>query len=98
VYRHDGKSYDFIEEYLLEYRQFPFSEHDDILDCHSQLFDGEFIAKGETSDKPVNAEDEFEWWRSKAIQAKKPRVPIRYILGNKGIRHRASIPAQESFR
>lgn len=45
TYQHDGKAYDFVQEFLLEYRQFPFSEHDDILDCFSQLWDGEYILK-----------------------------------------------------
>lgn len=41
VYRskYDGKVKNFIEEFKLELLQFPFSEHDDILDCHSQMFE-----------------------------------------------------------
>lgn len=95
VSQHDGKNYDFVQEYLLEYRQFPFSEHDDILDCHSQLFDGEYIEKGKSSPQAEPKEDEFEWWRRKSIEAKSPNR-LRYIFGNKGKFH--SIPAQEAFR
>lgn len=36
---YDGKVRDFVQEYKLEFLQFPFSEHDDILDCHSQMFE-----------------------------------------------------------
>lgn len=43
---YDGKVHDFISEYKLEFLQFPFSEHDDILDCHAQMFE-EQIARGD---------------------------------------------------
>jgi len=39
----DGKAYDFVQLYKLEFLQFPFCEHDDILDCHSQLFEEEVM-------------------------------------------------------
>lgn len=35
----DGKVYNFVQLLKLEYLQFPFTEHDDILDCQSQLFE-----------------------------------------------------------
>ena len=82
VYKFDGKSYDFVQEYLLEYRQFPFSEHDDILDCHSQLFDGDYIIKGVKKEKPKESESKFDWWRKKAIEAKRPQR-TRFSYGNK---------------
>lgn len=95
VYRYDGRSYDFVEEYLLEYRQFPFSEHDDILDCHSQLFDGEYIMKGDKFEKNNEKKDEFEWWRQMAISYRNPKKG-RYIFGMK---HKSfGIPARVSFR
>jgi hypothetical protein len=93
VYRHDGKSYDFVQEYLLEYRQFPFSEHDDILDCHSQLFDGSYLEKG-TKKIEASKDDEFEWWRNQAINAKKPNRK-RYIFGSHKYH---SIPFTEAFK
>jgi len=44
---YDGKVKDFVQEYKLEYLQFPFTEHDDILDCHSQMFEEQMsIIKG----------------------------------------------------
>ena len=89
----DGKVYDFVSQYKLEFLQFPFSEHDDILDCHSQLFDGEFIQKGETS-KTVKSVDMFDWWKNKAIQAYHPRRK-RFVFGQ---RSRVEIPATISWR
>lgn len=96
VYRYDGKSYDFVEEYLLEYRQFPFSEHDDILDCHTQLFDGEYIIKGDKESKPDEKVDEFEWWRQQAINRNK-RGRTRHVFGGKSLQ-KLRIPATISFR
>jgi phage terminase large subunit-like protein len=82
VYTYDGKTYDFVEEYLLELRQFPFSEHDDILDCHSQMFDGEFILKG--SDKAVEkkTDNEFDWFRQMSINSNS-RAKKSFVFGNK---------------
>jgi phage terminase large subunit-like protein len=34
---YDGKVYNFTEQLKLEYLQFPFTEHDDILDCQAQI-------------------------------------------------------------
>lgn len=96
VYRHDGKDYDFVQEYLLEYRQFPFSEHDDILDCHSQLFDGEYIIKGDKKAKPVAEDDEFEWWRSQCISRRKPKKK-EFSYGHKSV-NLGRIPATVSYR
>jgi phage terminase large subunit-like protein len=96
VSKHDGKTYDFVQEYLLEYRQFPFSEHDDILDCHSQLHDGEYIVLGAKKLKPTTSEDdEFEWWRKKAMEFHNPHRK-KFVFGSKlrGTR----IPFTESFR
>jgi len=95
VYKYNGKDYDFVQEYLLEIRQFPFSTHDDILDCHSQAFDGAFVQKGANADKPNVKEDAFEWWRQQAINARKGDRS-RYVFGsrNKNI----GIPATQSFR
>ena len=92
----DGKPYDFVHQYKMEFLQFPFSEHDDILDCHSQLFDGEFIMKGETT-KVEKPKDHFDWWRTKAIESRKTHPRKRYIFGNKGNRH-ISIPSTEGWK
>ena len=95
VYAYNGKTYDFVEEYLLELRQFPFSEHDDILDCHSQLFDGEYILKGTDKAPVVKTETEFDWFRDMAIRSKAHRKSP-YTFGQKG--RYQSIPAQESYK
>jgi len=95
VYKHDGKGYDFIQELLLELRQFPFSEHEDILDCHSQLFDGAYIVKGSKKHKPKTKDNAFDWWRQQAIDAKKkPRS--RYVFGSR--QKKDMIPAGVAFR
>lgn len=88
VYQHDGKSYDLIEELLLEFRQFPFSEHDDILDCFSQLWDGEFIQKGADKPQPKKEDSEFDWWLEQARKEKRRslnslREKSPYVFGKK---------------
>lgn len=45
ISKFDGKVQDFVQLLKLEYLQFPFTEHDDILDCQAQMFD-EPIIKG----------------------------------------------------
>ncbi len=47
---YDGRVYDFVQLYKTEYLQFPYNEHDDILDCHSQMFEEpSLIQKGKKS-------------------------------------------------
>lgn len=43
ISKFDGKVYDFVQLLKLEYLQFPFTEHDDILDCQAQLFEDSII-------------------------------------------------------
>ena len=45
VYRSlfDGKTHDFVQEMKLEILQFPFVEHDDAIDCQSQMFEEELV-------------------------------------------------------
>lgn len=45
VSKFDGRVHDFVQLLKLEYLQFPFTEHDDILDCQAQMFE-EPIIKG----------------------------------------------------
>ena len=45
VSKYDGKVHDFIQEFKIEYLQFPFTEHDDCLDTQAQMFD-EPVIKG----------------------------------------------------
>lgn len=40
---YDGRVYNFIELLKLEYLQFPFTEHDDILDAQAQMFEEQLI-------------------------------------------------------
>lgn len=40
---YDGKLYDFVELLRIEYLQFPFTEHDDILDCQAQMFEEQMV-------------------------------------------------------
>lgn len=39
---YDGKIYDFVQLYKLEFLQHPMNEHDDILDCHAQMYEEPF--------------------------------------------------------
>lgn len=60
--QYDGKVYNFTELLKLEYLQFPFNEHDDILDCQSQIMEEQLI-KGEKSKKPiVNTGKTADYW------------------------------------
>ena len=95
VYKYNGKSYDFVEELLLEFRQFPFSEHDDVLDCMSQLFDGEFIQKGLDKIEPKKEESEFNWWRQQAIDARSTKRN-RHFFGKR--EKFSEIPFTKSFK
>ena len=92
---YDGKMYDFVKEYKLEYLQFPFCLHDDILDCHSQMFDGTYIVKGVKKPQQKKDDSEFDWWRNTAIKNKKPeKTP--YVFGHS--RNRSPIPSIKSYR
>lgn len=62
ISKFDGKVYDFVQLLKLEYLQFPFTEHDDILDCQAQLFE-EHIIKGSKSQeqKPMQVMTADHW-------------------------------------
>lgn len=64
ISKFDGKVYDFVQLLKLEYLQFPFTEHDDILDCQAQMFD-EPIIKGEKQEekKPTSGMTAAAWDR-----------------------------------
>lgn len=54
----DGNTYDFVQDYKLEFLQFPFSEHDDILDAHSQMFEEpSMLIKG----RGENKQEKKQW-------------------------------------
>ena len=76
--------------------RFPSGVHDDIVDCEqilSKMFDF-----GKTVKKEMGADDEFEFWRGKAIEAKKGTIKKKFILGAKGIKRKATVPFTESYR
>lgn len=56
ISKYDGKIYNFVQLLKLEYLQFPFTEHDDILDCQAQLFE-EPLIRGKVVDEPVVTKD-----------------------------------------
>ena len=88
---YDGKTHDFVQEYKMEYLQFPYSEHDDALDCHSQMFE-ETLMKG-TKKVEKKEEDHFMWLRKQSIQSRFP-LKNRFAFGHKTF----GIPAKESWR
>lgn len=51
VSRFDGKVHDFVQLLKLEYLQFPFTEHDDILDCQAQMYDEHIIRGAKVEEK-----------------------------------------------
>ena len=55
ISKFDGKVYNFVQLLKLEYLQFPFTEHDDILDTQAQLFE-EKISRGTKEAQVVRKE------------------------------------------
>ncbi len=91
---YDGKSYDFVQQYRLEFLQFPFTEHDDILDCHSQMFEEELIRGKDL--KGVAPDDLFMKLRQMVIDKRKRtnNYPT-YQFGHKS--SYVEIPCQKSL-
>ena len=82
-----------LENQLL---RFPSGVHDDIVDCEqilSKMFD---YSKQITREK--SPDDEFNFWRGKAIEARKGTIKKKFVLGAKGIKRKATIPFTESYR
>lgn len=64
ISKFDGKVYDFVQLLKLEYLQFPFTEHDDILDCQAQLFDEQIIKGRKVEEKkPTSGMTAADWDR-----------------------------------
>lgn len=62
ISKFDGKVYDFVQLLKLEYLQFPFTEHDDILDCQAQLFDEQIIKGRKVEErKPTHGMTAADW-------------------------------------
>ena len=91
--KYDNKVQDFVSQYKLEFLQFPFSEHDDILDCHSQMFE-EQLSVAEKPRNAVKVRETPQWtaddWEKrydleKQLHSKNPwldKVQIRQKLVN----------------
>lgn len=64
ISKFDGKVQDFVQQLKLEYLQFPFTEHDDILDCQAQMYD-EHIIKGVKAESkaPTSGMTANDWER-----------------------------------
>jgi hypothetical protein len=82
-----------LENQLL---RFPSGVHDDIIDCEqilSKMFDySKAVPKKKTDD------DEFNWWRDRAIEKKKGPVKPKFKLGAKGIKKPSAIPHTVAYR
>lgn len=64
ISKYDGKVHNFIAEMKLEYLQFPFTEHDDILDCQAQMFDEPWIKGKKTEEvKKTSGMTAADWDR-----------------------------------
>lgn len=64
ISKFDGKVYDFVQLLKLEFLQFPFTEHDDILDCQAQLFEEHIIRGTKKVDKaPTSGMTAAAWDR-----------------------------------
>ncbi len=64
ISKFDGKVYDFIQLLKIEYLQFPFTEHDDILDCQAQMFDEPFVKGRKTEEvKQTSGMTAADWDR-----------------------------------
>ena len=59
---HDCKVYNFTELLRLEFLQFPFNEHDDILDCQSQIMEEQLIKGEKTAVKVASNERTADDW------------------------------------
>ena len=65
----DNKTQDFVQQYRLEYLQFPYTEHDDILDCHSFGFDDPSMLMRGTAEK--TKEQQKDWNKRTADEIEK---------------------------
>jgi phage terminase large subunit-like protein len=88
---YDGKTYDFVQLYKLEFLQFPFCEHDDLLDAHSQMFEeASSLVRGKKAivvqeKKPMTYADEDKWYN----EAKKTMTRFPGFSLVDAIRYRA---------
>ncbi len=83
----DGRVYNFVQQLKLEYLQFPFTEHDDILDCQAQLFEEPLIKGVKTAVEQKKSGITFDQWDKMydEIDAWKAKLPG---MSNKEVQHR----------
>ena len=75
--------------------RFPSGVHDDVIDAEQGLV--QLLQYPKTIKKViVDSDDEFEWWRTQAINAQKPKKE-RFVFGNRDNK-RYEIPAKVSWR
>lgn len=74
---YDGKVYDFVQLYKTEYLQHPLNEHDDILDCHTQMYEDPFIMESGVKPiaptgekKGITADEEEKFYKMQTNMAK----------------------------
>jgi phage terminase large subunit-like protein len=96
ISKYDGKVHDLVNLLKLEYLQFPFTEHDDILDCQSQLYE-EPLVKGVKTPKEQKQEgitanqwdkmyEEMDRWKQQYPGARTSQIQHMIFsrkLGNK---------------
>jgi len=78
-----------LEHQLL---RIPSGSHDDLPDALQGVV--QLLEYPRGMKKKEEQENEFDWWRRKAIEAKNPKKK-HYMYGSKG--HRFELPAEESF-
>lgn len=71
----------------------PSGTHDDLPDALQGVV--QLLEYPRGSKKPEEKENEFDWWRRKAIERNNPKKK-HYMFGSKG--HRFELPAEESFK
>lgn len=65
---YDGRLYNFVELLRVEYLQFPFTEHDDILDCQAQMFEEQMVRGEKTFHvKHTEGKTADDWERTYAF-------------------------------
>ena len=85
-----------MEELEYQLIRIPSGTHDDLPDSLQSLCQLLSYPKDSTkSEKKQTADDEFNWWRKQAIDAKKPPERSKYPYGKKKF---AELPATRSFR
>lgn len=95
ISKYDGRVHNFVQDILLEYLQWPFTEHDDCLDTQAQLFEeplikgkettAEQVKKGITYDQLEKMYDEIDRWKTALPNASNQEVMHRIYsrkLGN----------------